>query len=141
MTPKEKALQSYYDALDSDAPDWRAVAESFAKLHKPRATKPKKRKGKYWFRNKCRYPFPRYVAEFADGTTVGPISVFSPKGKPLDWKRAIKICQRSWRMINLPEKVQIEACYHPERFPTPEIVGLIEETTNNALESLAIAAE
>jgi len=130
-TQKDKALEAYFNAQAQESPDWRAIAEQFFSLHKPRKTKTRKRPVK------GRYPFPVFTAEFADGEIV-EMTVYSPAGKPLDWGRAVRICQAGYRNRL---GMGLKAFYHPEEYPTPPISLMCEEITGEFRQLLAIAAE
>ena len=89
MTTLSKAEAAFQHARTVDTCEaWKAAAMA---LYAVRAQPKAPRNGK-----RCRYPFPVAVATFADGTVIRR-TFFSAAGKPMDWARAERICDRGYR--------------------------------------------
>lgn len=82
-----KAEDAYNNAQSFD--DWKQAAKLLFGVRK-RPKKPRRARGK------GRYPFPVASAVFADGRT-RRMTFWSAAGNPLDWKRAERLCNLSYK--------------------------------------------
>ena len=133
MTPLERAEQAYVKAQGaSSAEAWEHAANL---LYKVRRRARNVRGG-----CKGRYPAPVAVATFANGRKIS-MSFWSQQGKPLDWKRAARVCISGYRcQYRIDTRIVIPAWPDPDwyipqinRLPlkqTPALVSIYEKTTS-----------